>query len=546
MSETGGSLDGTLLNEIYTRYDPDTVQASFAPPEDAQGEQLFTPGPAHTPAKDNSPVQPYTLKTGLAPAHTYTPGSVQTPAQVNAQTPTAGLLNTPGSSVTPGPALGSEKLYSSADDRANSALYTPPPGTPEQLYSEYEQDDYSGLDNVYTVTYRAPVNDETGLTVFDKYPQGYSEAWLKKNMDFFRLVQNRPGLSADDRVKETLETRPVAMASQDEMPASRRVDLWGDYLAPELTIPESMSREERDEFVRSQYIGLASTREAASWSADPMTYYAALNRRATERTAIIEAWEKLQEATTASPAPAVARTPSLATSPMTSRTAAPSAPRVVSPEATGAESAAQTATLGAGATAEAAPSTTASQAPSVSATRAAAPALTASPSVVSQRSDAAAAETTTSQAPSTPAAQAATPALTASPRAVSQRSDTEAAETTAIPAPSAPAARAAAPALTASPRVVSQRSDAKAADEPVITEPAAKLPRRTRAPDSSADLVQKLNDIELWLGEIASLLKKKSSSSGDGTYSGMHALADELVRLIRYSADRESSRRGWY
>jgi len=59
-------------------------------------------------------------------------------------------------------------------------------------------------------------------------------------------------------------------------------------------------------------------------------------------------------------------------------------------------------------------------------------------------------------------------------------------------------------------------------------------------------LVQKLSDIELWLGEIASLLNKISDSYEDGTYSGMHALADELVRLIRYSADRESSRRGWY
>jgi len=100
--------------------------------------------------------------------------------------------------------------------------------------------------------------------------------------------------------------------------------------------------------------------------------------------------------------------------------------------------------------------------------------------------------------------------------------------------------------LSASPRVVSRGSDAEAVDEPGITEPAASLPLRTRVPDSSAELVQKLSDIELWLGEIASLLKENRGSADNGTDRGMHALADELVRLIRNSADREFSRRGWY
>jgi|GEM_PF-4577395 len=534
MSETGGSLDGTLINELKARRDLSAIPEYLRPSYDAP------------------------------PAPVYKREMVWAPEQVNF-----------GAS-----AHSNDKPYGPVNDGKNTVQRTSPKGAPQvtpqvtsqgtqkQSTSEGRPDDYSGIDNVYIATYRAPVHDSQEILVYDKYPEGHSEAWLENNKSFYRLVQNRPGLSADDRVKETLETEEVAFGYLfKKMPTNRRVELWGDNLTPELTIPESLTKEERDEFVLSQRIGVASAAETTDWGTDRDAHNPAKIRNEAEG----KTKKDPQAAATASPLLATARAPSLAASPITSRATAPLSPRVVSPEATGAQSAASataagasgtliglnaaavavqsaehTAALGADATAAAAPATTASPAPSVSATRAAAPALTASPSVVSQRSDAAAAETTTSQAPSTPAAQAATPALTASPRAVSQRSDTEAAETTAIPAPSAPAARAAAPALTASPRVVSQRSDAKAADEPVITEPAAKLPRRTRAPDSSADLVQKLNDIELWLGEIASLLKKKSSSSGDGTYSGMHALADELVRLIRYSADRESSRRGWY
>jgi len=451
MSETGGSLDGTLLNELFTRYDPDAIQASFSPVPEAQEERLFTPGLAQAPIETLAPMR----------------------------------------NLTPGPAPASEKLYSSALDRASQALYTPPMETPEQLYSEYEPDDYSGIDNVYIATYRAPVDEPDEPNVFDKYPQGHSEAWLKQDDAFYRLVRNRPGLSAADRATETLETDPVAYGFFDSiMPANKRVEFWGDYLTPELTIPESLKEEERDDFVRSHAFGMASKTEHAAWGADWDAFYTAHKRKMAEE----NAQQELQAANAASPTTALAPPPT------------PSAPRVITPEATGAESAGGVP----------------------------APGASGASGLLSAFNAAATAVQSAERSAEQPEALGADATAAAAPA------------TTASPAQSASTARAAAPPLTASPRVVSQRSDAETTDEPAITEPAVRLPRRTQVPDSSQELVQKLTEIELWLGEISHTLKENRGSAEDGTYRGMHALADELVRLIRNSADREFSRRGWY
>ena len=462
MSETGGSLDGTLLNELYTRYDPDAIQASFSPVPEAQEERLFTPGLSQAPIETLAPVR----------------------------------------NLTPRPAPASEKLYSSAFDRASQALYTPPMETPEQLYSDYEPDDLSGIDNVYIATYRKPVTNLGGVLSYDRYPEGFSEPWLSKDAEFYRLLPGLKGESNADRVKRSFAAESIAGHAGVEMLTNRRLEVWGHNLTPELDSPWEIDSPEHAGFVTQNSMGAMAGNELLAWGTDPDKYHELM----LELSGYYEELNPIDPPIRQDPrAPSVAASPTTALAPPTTL----STPRVVTPEAAETESAGGFPAPGASGASGASGLLTAFNAAATavqSAERSA------------EQPEALGADATAAAAPAT----------------------------TASPAQSASAARAAAPPLTASPRVVSQRSDSETVDEPAITEPAVRLPRRAQVPDSSQELVQKLTEIELWLGEISHTLKENRGSAEDGTYRGMHALADELVRLIRNSADREFSRRGWY
>ena len=59
-------------------------------------------------------------------------------------------------------------------------------------------------------------------------------------------------------------------------------------------------------------------------------------------------------------------------------------------------------------------------------------------------------------------------------------------------------------------------------------------------------IAQALNGIELKLDQISEALRSDNNRAATGVYTGLPSLAEELVRIIRNTADREHSRRGWY
>ena len=59
-------------------------------------------------------------------------------------------------------------------------------------------------------------------------------------------------------------------------------------------------------------------------------------------------------------------------------------------------------------------------------------------------------------------------------------------------------------------------------------------------------IAQALNGIELKLDQISEALRSDNNRAATGVYNGLPNLAEELVRIIRNTADREHSRRGWY
>jgi len=63
---------------------------------------------------------------------------------------------------------------------------------------------------------------------------------------------------------------------------------------------------------------------------------------------------------------------------------------------------------------------------------------------------------------------------------------------------------------------------------------------------SAPDIVQALANIEVKLGDIASEMRSNRNPAASGENSDMSALAEEFLRHLRYGADRERERRGWY